>query len=42
MKAQEMDEQQETDILTESELSARECKDIIDGLEVMDKHEMID
>ena len=42
MKAQEMDEQQETDIPTESELSARECKDIIDGLEVMDKHEMID
>ena len=42
MKIQEMDKQQETNIPTESELSAREFKDIIDGLEVMDRHEMID
>jgi len=36
-----MDKQPEIDIPTESELSVQECKDVMDELEVMYKHEMI-
>ena len=39
---QEMVKQPETDIPTGSELSVLECKDVMDELEVMYMHEMID
>jgi len=38
----EVDKQQVTDIPTESDLSVQECKDVVDELEVMYSHDMID
>jgi len=37
-----MDKQPESDVPTESELSVLECKDAMDELEVIHRHEMID
>ena len=42
IEVQEMDRQKEMDIPTESQLSVRECKDIMEELEVMYRHEIID
>ena len=42
IEVQEMDRQKEMDIPTESQLSVRECEDIMEELEVMYRHEIID
>ena len=42
IEVQEMDGQKEMDIPTESQLSVRECKDIMEELEVMYRNEIID
>ena len=42
IEVQEMDRQKQMDIPTESQLSVRECKDIMEELEVMYRHEIID
>ena len=42
IEVQEIDRQKEMDIPTESQLSVRECKDIMEELEVLYRHERID